>query len=542
MRLFFILLTLTVFSSSQSLFAQCGEEGGQLILTSQAQLESLSTCELFEGNLILSSNNISDLSPLSSLSVVTGSFYLINTAVSDLSPLSSLNNTQQVLMQGNTSLTSCCEILQFIEAAQLGTIMNVSLSNNGDLCDDIEWIMMDCWGYIEGCTDVEALNYNENASVDDGSCTYYCPESEDDIIDYSCQGESYPLNCQPQIIHEPSDGAGHYSNPIGLCYDENPPSSGPHRPMWGKWGEYEFMPPQRYIHNLEHGGIALLYNPCVDEATIDSLRTFACTRPDDDGGPFRWILTPYVGLPTNIAVVAWEWTYLNDCYDADGISEFVDAHYRNAPEDFYYNGSYDTLYIGKCEAYGCTDPLALNFNSELLIDDGSCVYPDLDTQIVVLQEGWSLFSSYIDPQNDSMSVLFQDVIDQTIIVKNNLGEAFLPDWEIDISLENGNGYQVKMNDEVFLELLGIQLEPELNPIQLQEGWNMIAYLREDPADAVLVFEEISENIIIVKDGMGNVYYPAWGFSNLGDLHAGEGYQIKMSSPDTLFYLSNEDEY
>ena len=57
------------------------------------------------------------------------------------------------------------------------------------------------------------------------------------------------------------------------------------------------------IFNLEHGGIAILYHPCVEKEIIDSLRTLACSRPDDDGSEFRWVLTPYVDLPSNIAVV-----------------------------------------------------------------------------------------------------------------------------------------------------------------------------------------------------------------------------------------------
>ena len=531
--IFFLVIFITY-----STYSQCLDLG---TIISQNQLDSLSDCEIIEGNLVLSGSDISDLSSLSSLSVVTGSFALLNTSVTDLSPLSLLNSAQQVFVQGNTSLSSCCNFLQFIDASQLGSIMNVSLSNNGE-CDDLEAVMLDCLGYIEGCTDIEALNYSENATVDNGSCEYFCPESIDDIVDFSCDGNAYPLNCDPEIINEPSDGAGHFNNPIGLCYDESPPSSGPHRSMWGRWGEYEYMPPQRYIHNLEHGGIAILYHPCVEKDIIDSLRLLACSRPDDDGGEFRWVLTPYVDLPTNIAVVAWEWTYLNDCFDAETINDFIDEHYRNAPEDFYYNGSYDTLYIGKCEAFGCNDINALNFQSINLIDDGSCIYPDLDTQIVIFNEGWSLFSTYIDPVNDSMSVLFQDIIDQTIIVKNNVGAAFLPNWGIDIDLEIGQGFQAKLSSNSVLEIIGTQLMPELTPIELDLGWNMIAYLREEPADVLLVFQEVEENIIIVKDRLGNVYFPDWNFCNISAMVPGEGYQLKMSDTDSLEYLSNDEEY
>ena len=53
--------------------------------------------------------------------------------------------------------------------------------------------------------------------------------------------------------------------------------------------------------------------------------------------------------------------------------------------------------------------------------------------------------------------------------------------------------------------------PELTPIELDLGWNMIAYLREEPADVVLVFQEVQENVTIVKDGLGNVYFPDWNF-------------------------------
>ncbi|MCS5663811.1 MAG: DUF3105 domain-containing protein [Flavobacteriales bacterium] len=533
----------TLFSLITSpLVAQCGGDDGQINITSQSQLEAITGCEIIQGDLILSSLNITDLSPISSLTVVNGNFHLLNTAVTDLSPLSSLNNAVQVLFQGNTSLTSCCEFLQFIEAAELGAIMNVSFSNNGNLCDDMEAIMLDCLGYVEGCIDSMALNFNVQASVDDGACEYSCPESIDDIIDYSCGGEAYPDNCQIQIINAPSDGGGHYNNPIGLCYEESPPSSGPHRPMWGRWGEYEYLPPQRYLHNLEHGGIALLYHPCVEQAIIDSLRTLVCSRSEDEGGGFRWVMTPYPNLPVNIAAVAWEWTYLNDCFDANSINEFIDKHYRNTPEDFYYNGSYNTLYAGKCEAYSCTDENALNFESVDLIDDGSCVYPDLDTQVVVLNEGWSLFSTYIEPLNDSMSVVFQDIYEQTIIVKNNIGSAFLPNWDIDINLENGQGYQVKVSSNSVLEVTGTQLLPELTPIELGSGWNIIAYLREEPADVILVFEDIMEHVIMVKNGMGQVYFPNWGFNNIGDMQPGEGYQLKVSAPATLQYLANDQEY
>ena len=115
----YIIFFLSILTSP--LYSQCVDVG---VINSQNQIDSLSGCEMFQGNLVLSGSSITDLSSLSSLSVVSGSFYLLNTSVTDLSPLSSLNSAQQVFVQGNTSLNSCCVFLNFIEAAQLGSIMN----------------------------------------------------------------------------------------------------------------------------------------------------------------------------------------------------------------------------------------------------------------------------------------------------------------------------------------------------------------------------------------------------------------------------------
>ena len=168
-----------------------------------------------------------------------------------------------------------------------------------------------------------------------------------DMIDYACTGPTpQPGAClDPLTAYVESVGAAHVSEPEPISYEYDPPSSGPHRPNWAKWGEYEYLPPQRWLHNLEHGGVALLYDPCADDAVVDSLREFARARPDDDGGVFRWVLTPYPGLDTVWAAVTWENVLSGDCFDGAAIGAFVDAWYRTAPEA--RDGSYDRLWLGR---------------------------------------------------------------------------------------------------------------------------------------------------------------------------------------------------
>jgi len=53
-----------------------------------------------------------------------------------------------------------------------------------------------------------------------------------------------------------------------------------------------------------------------------------------------------------------------------------------------------------------------------------------------------------------------------------------------------------------------------------------------------IMNSISSDIVIVKDGAGNVYWPAFGVNNIGNMKPGEGYQIKMKAPRTLTYPAN----
>lgn len=172
--------------------------------------------------------------------------------------------------------------------------------------------------------------------------------SDPDFLDPTCQGDPItPVCAAPTITEKANVSANHIPDGTPIVYDDVPPSSGDHRPAWGRWGEYSMLPPQRWLHNLEHGGIVFLYDPCAPAATIDALREYARARPDDASGQFRWVLTPYPGLPTTIAVIAWEWTWLGECVDSDAFDAFIDAHYRHGPEDISSDGSFQTNWLGR---------------------------------------------------------------------------------------------------------------------------------------------------------------------------------------------------
>lgn len=64
-------------------------------------------------------------------------------------------------------------------------------------------------------------------------------------------------------------------------------NSGTHRPLWAKYGSYKFLPKQRWIHNLEHGAVVMLYHPCANRLEVNILRNLV------EKCLYRHVITPY---------------------------------------------------------------------------------------------------------------------------------------------------------------------------------------------------------------------------------------------------------
>ncbi|GCB69653.1 hypothetical protein scyTo_0008427, partial [Scyliorhinus torazame] len=99
----------------------------------------------------------------------------------------------------------------------------------------------------------------------------------------------------------PEQEAAHVCMSERIEYNKQIPSSGMHRPIWAMYGEYSYVPPQRWVHNLQRGGIAFLYHPCVHPRLKEdlSLLARACT--------YKHIITPHLNLSQQwpLALVAW---------------------------------------------------------------------------------------------------------------------------------------------------------------------------------------------------------------------------------------------
>ncbi|HET7685084.1 MAG TPA: DUF3105 domain-containing protein [Candidatus Limnocylindria bacterium] len=119
-------------------------------------------------------------------------------------------------------------------------------------------------------------------------------------------------------------------------YSSIPATSGPHWDPSGiaNWGVY--TTPQnetQLIHNLEHGGIVVWYQPGqIDEAALTQLTDWATSQLRS--ARFKVIVSPWSGPDFGhpIAATAWNFLLYQDALDVGQLQGFMDARYGRSPE------------------------------------------------------------------------------------------------------------------------------------------------------------------------------------------------------------------
>lgn len=113
--------------------------------------------------------------------------------------------------------------------------------------------------------------------------------------------------------------------------------SGTHRAVWPVYGEYSYVPVQRWLHNLEHGAIVATYHPCVNQRQLDDFRNLIkkCL--------YRHIITPYEKLTAErpFALIAWGRSLEMSVVDHEIIIGFIRMNALQGPEKVSRNGQYN---------------------------------------------------------------------------------------------------------------------------------------------------------------------------------------------------------
>ncbi|KYN01831.1 hypothetical protein ALC62_07303 [Cyphomyrmex costatus] len=123
--------------------------------------------------------------------------------------------------------------------------------------------------------------------------------------EYTCYGHNFmPRKITARIYCEnipKTYRAAHKCMNQKIEYDSIIPLYGPHRPLWPVYGEYKYVPKQRWLHSLEHGAIVMLYHPCANPSEVKRLKNLVSKCL------WRHIITPYSYLEEDrpLALLSW---------------------------------------------------------------------------------------------------------------------------------------------------------------------------------------------------------------------------------------------
>ncbi|MBI5876439.1 MAG: DUF3105 domain-containing protein [Chloroflexi bacterium] len=119
------------------------------------------------------------------------------------------------------------------------------------------------------------------------------------------------------------------------AYNSIPPTSGPHFDTAAAWDTPadKTLPPEQWVHNLEHSGVVALYNcpqGCPD--LLAKLEGFRRTGVRSKFGYVKLLVQPYDQLANKLTLVAWNFYLKLDDYDEAAVRAFFVAHQDKGPE------------------------------------------------------------------------------------------------------------------------------------------------------------------------------------------------------------------
>ena len=144
-----------------------------------------------------------------------------------------------------------------------------------------------------------------------------------------------PRTEAPDRIRIADEGRKHVSEGSNPTYEANPPASGPHYPVWSRYGVFrEPVDPGYWVHNLEHGAIVLLYS-CSDncDTVVAEIEDVYESLPNGAFGEIKLVATPYAGeFKGTFMLIAWTRQEPFEIFDAARVKKFYGDFVDQGPE------------------------------------------------------------------------------------------------------------------------------------------------------------------------------------------------------------------
>jgi len=157
----------------------------------------------------------------------------------------------------------------------------------------------------------------------------------------------------------------------------------------------------------------------------------------------------------------------------------------------------------------------------------------LINQQIIITEGWSGISSYIDPANANVDAVFQAIIDELIILQSETS-MYWPGENLNTigNWDAMDGYKIKVTNQVELTISGAMIENA--NVELTAGWNLIPVLSTSAVDVAALFNGL--DVTMVKDVAGfGIYWPDYNINTLQVLEPGKSYFALVGSLESISF-------
>jgi hypothetical protein len=160
---------------------------------------------------------------------------------------------------------------------------------------------------------------------------------------------------------------------------------------------------------------------------------------------------------------------------------------------------------------------------------------------ISMNSGWNLISSSVEPTNPDMEAVFGGIEDDIVIVKNGDAEIYIPNMLNAIgNWSNQDAYYVYANTYTTLTNTGFELNPESEDVNLEYGWNLVSYLRNNNMNIEVALQALDNKLLIAKNGSGRIYLPSYNINTIGNMKVGDGYKMFMTQAVDFNYPSNDE--
>jgi hypothetical protein len=373
-----------------------------------------------------------------------------------------------------------------------------------------------CIEAVYGCTSEDALNYNAEANTDDGSCigvVYGC--MDENAMNYNAEANISDDSCEYEVLGCTDADALNY-NELANTDDGSCTYPLDTTPSW----------PVDLTSNNHIILVPSTANITINDAPIemgDYIGVFYMGLDDEYhcAGKMMW-----TGVTNTLTVYGADPNEFNGMANGE---QFVWMTWKLTTNEVRMALADYDLSMPNTDTYAVDGISGLTALSNTMLHQ------------IDMVEGWNLISTNVVPDYPDMGDVLAPIVDDIYLAKDEFGLVYWPEYNLNNIGDHtvGKAYKVKMNNASMLEVRGANVNPADYPLTLNEGWSYLGYLRNSPADADAVLDEIKEDVTLIKDGVGNVYWPEYGVNTIGNMEPGQGYQIRMSSDRIFTYPSND---